>query len=441
MNPYESVRAAGRRYHAKQDESAEACLEDAKRPPTPEKVRQYKTPTVPGARNLHPAYRVNMPPFEGVVFGDVAPGPAKRETAAATLAGQRMTAMEAEINAKVEQRAFLSVRREPLGRPYVAGELVLPARCVAPGFAFGVKGASTDESAKATVFPSGGDPEDEKREEVYQRSHRSFPPGGQRRTAVDWAVAGVDPVAARFGKPGASLERNLVGKCLNPLEDRAKVDNRTVLVSKVVDSFRALEDHQLGETRGRALTDKSRHPAVYGKAATRSEAGEWGAADCLQGDQTTENQAIDADLGRATSLGYRNNGIALDPTRRFGLPSIRTDVPKRDGGSVATTTDFGDGPSAAQLLFPGPYAGNGISEDDFTAPRARAWLRSLFARIGYEMSDAEFAAMFERAAEAGKVTPRGAVCVQELRDVVNEVLAARDGGEEPSWFAEAMGPA
>ena len=69
---------------------------------------------------------------------------------------------------------------------------------------------------------------------------------------------------------------------------------------------------------------------------------------------------------------------------------------------------------------------------------ARAWLRSLFARIGYEMSDAEFAAMFERAAETGKVTPRGAVCVQELRDVVNEVLTARDAGEEPSWFAEAM---
>lgn len=442
FNPFENVRAAGRRSNNGASEAAADALNDGPRPPTPPKVTQYKTPTAPGARVLHPAYRVNMPPAvvdPATVFGDVAAGGGKKVTAAEVLAGTRMSAMEAEINAKVEERAFLSVRREPLGRPYVSGDLDLAkTKAGGAGFAFGAKGAAASESAKAVVFPDGGDPADAAREEVYQRSHRSFPPGVQRRTAVLWGVAGVDPATARFGKPGASLEKNLVGKCLNPAEDTLKVDNRTVLVSRVVDHYRALEDHNLGETRGKHVTDKTKHPAVYGKAAQRAGAGEWGAADCLQGDYTTEEQATDADLSRAVSLGFRNAGMAADPTRRFGLPSIRTDVPKRDGGSVATTTDFGDGPSAAQLLFPGPYAGNGIGESDFTAPRPRAFLRSMFARVGYAMSDAEFEAIYARAAEHGAVTPRGAVSVQEFRDALNEVMAGRDAEEEPRWFSEAL---
>ena len=438
FNPFENVRAAGRRSNNGASEAAADALNDGPRPPTPPKSAQYKTPTVPGARVLHPAYRVNMPNFEGVVFGDVAAGGGKKTTAADVLAGVRMSAMEAEINAKVEQRAFLSVRREPLGKPYVAGDLDWSkTKAGGADFAFGAKGAAASESAKAVVFPDGGDPADAAREEVYQRSHRSFPPGVQRRSAVQWGITGVDPATARFGKPGASLEQNLVAKCLNPAEDHAKVDSRTVLISRVVDHFRALEDYNLGETRGKHVTDKSKHPRVYGKAAMRAGAGEWGAADCLQGDYTTEEQATDADLGRAVSLGYRNAGMALDPTRRFGLPSIRTDVPKRDGGSIATTTDFGDGPSAAQLLFPGPYAGNGIVESDFIAPRPRAFLRGMFARIGYEMSDAEFEAIFGEAAGRA-VTPAGCVSVQEFRDALNELLAAREAGEEPAWFARAM---
>ena len=438
FNPFENVRAAGRRSNNGASEAAADALNDGPRPPTPPKSAQYKVPTVPGARVLHPAYRVNMPDFSGVVFGDVAAGGGKRTTAADVLAGTRMSAMEAEINAKVEERAFLSVRREPLGRPYVAGDLDLAkTKAGGAGFAFGASGAAASESAKAVVFPDGGDPADAAREEVYQRSHRSFPPGVQRRSAVQWGVAGVDPATTRFGRPGASLEKNLVGKCLNPQEDTAKVDGRTVLVSRVVDHFRALEDHNLGETRGKHVTDKTKHPRVYGKAAQRGGAGEWGAADCLQGDYTTEEQATDADLGRAVSLGFRNAGMALDPTRRFGLPSIRTDVPKRDGGSVATTTDFGDGPSAAQLLFPGPYAGNGIGEADFIQPRPRAFLRDMFSRVGYAMSSAEFEAIYAKAAERG-VTPPGSVSVQEFRDVLNELMAARDAGEEPAWFAAAL---
>jgi hypothetical protein len=62
----------------------------------------------------------------------------------------------------------------------------------------------------------------------------------------------------------------------------------------------------------------------------------------------------------------------------------------------------------------------------------------MFNKIGCAMSDAEFEAFYNRAATNGKITPIGAVCVQEFREVVNEVLFERDAGKEPSWFTEAM---
>ena len=82
--------------------------------------------------------------------------------------------------------------------------------------------------------------------------------------------------------------------------------------------------------------------------------------------------------------------------------------------------------------------GNGIGESDFIQPRPRAYLRDMFARVGYAMSSAEFEAIFAEAARRG-VTPPGSVSVQEFRDALNELMAARDAGEgEPAWFAEAM---
>lgn len=261
----------------------------------------------------------------------------------------------------------------------------------------------------------------------------------QKRTSVDWSVTGVDPAAARFGRKSAKREANSVGAVLQPAEMPGTVFSTTQVVVKPVDDYRNAEGYKLGTTRGAVLTDKSKHPVVYGRPSQRADAGEWGTADCMRGDFTAEEQAPDADLGVSTSRGFRNAGMA-DPRRRFGIPSIRTDVPARQV-SVATSVDFGAGLTAKELLFPQPYAENGVDESDFAAPRSEGELRSLFARIGYEMSAAEFAAFYTRAATVGTLTPAGSVCVQELREVINEVLAARDEGTEPTWFAVAMAAA
>jgi hypothetical protein len=218
---------------------------------------------------------------------------------------------------------------------------------------------------------------------------------------------------------------------------------------------------------------------VYGAKAQRSEAGEWGVGDCIRGDFTLEEQMPDKDLGRTLTPGYRNTGFA-DPSRRFGLPSVRIDVPSRTL-SMATTMDFGDGTTAGKLVGPSAYAELGVGDEAFLAVVAPGRLRKLFERIGTRMSDAEFAAIYNRAATVGVLTPKGSVvsgqrararvcgsysppfwpffdtlththtrthahscplfpeqCIQEFRQQLNEVLLGRDTGEEPQWFTEAM---
>jgi hypothetical protein len=159
--------------------------------------------------------------------------------------------------------------------------------------------------------------------------------------------------------------------------------------------------------RGRAAADLSTHPPVYGAKAQRSEAGEWGVGDCIRGDFTQEEQLPDKDLGRTLTPGYRNTGFA-DPSRRFGLPSVRIDVPSRTL-SMATTMDFGDGTTAGKLVGPSAYAELGVGDEAFLAVVAPGRLRKLFERIGTRMSDAEFAAIYNRAATVGVLTPKGSV--------------------------------
>ena len=105
-----------------------------------------------------------------------------------------------------------------------------------------------------------------------------------------------------------------------------------------------------------------------------------------------EAVSTDVTLGRATTLGFRNAGVA-DPTRRFGLPSVRTDIKPRNL-SIAAAMDFGDGTSAALLLAPCAYAELGVGEEDFLRAMPPARLRKLFERIGTALSDAEFACIY-----------------------------------------------
>lgn len=161
----------------------------------------------------------------------------------------------------------------------------------------------------------------------------------------------------------------------------------------------------MGKSRPRCLVDdadRSRFPERFGRPSRRNgDVGDWGAADCLRGDYTIEEMEPDADLGRPVHAA-RRPGVAAamthmpHPDRRFGVPSIRTDVPARHGQSVASITDFGLGTGAGQLLQPSPYAERGVDESDFAAARRPGELRDIFTRAGHTLPDAEFAAIYAR---------------------------------------------
>jgi len=151
--------------------------------------------------------------------------------------------MAAMIVSKAEELTYLSVTRVPLGKGYVHGGKIdrPPAATLKPGFSYGLPGISLTESAKEMIQGQAPpDPEAEAQaERVYEKSHRAFPPGVQRRTTVDWNIAGVNPQEKVFGMPAASLERNAVEKCLNPTADGAPPENAlTSIVPKITDDFR-----------------------------------------------------------------------------------------------------------------------------------------------------------------------------------------------------------
>ena len=405
---YDPIRAAGKSFQGR-DESAEACLRDPQQPAAVHaKTLQYAVTAEVGKPVLHPGIRCD-PPRSSQVFGRVSS--ASAETSKALL-GSELPPMAAMIVRKAEEAAYLSATRLPLGKGYVHGGRVdrPPAATLRPGFAFGNPGASLTESAKDFIQGQGvADPAgEEAAERIYEKSHRAFKPGVQRRSAVDWGVAGVDPQARVFGMPAASLERAAVEKCLNPTaQGGAPEAALTSIVPKRTDDFRAAEGYRLGQVRGRPAADFTAHPATYGRLAQRSEAGEWGVGDCIRGDYTLEQQLPDKDLGRSLTPGYRNVGMA-DPARRFGLPAVRIDIAPR-GLSMASSMDFGDGTSAAKLLAPSSYSDLGVGEEDFLAVMPPGRLRALFGRIGTVMSDREFAVMYNRAALEGRHTAVGKV--------------------------------
>jgi hypothetical protein len=405
---YDPIRAAGKSFQGR-DESAEACLRDPQQPAAIHaKTLQYAVGAELGKAALHPGIRCD-PPRSHQVFGKVSS--ASAETSKALL-GSELPPMAAMIVRKAEEATYLSATRLPLGKGYVHGGRVdrPPAATLRPGFAYGNPGASQTESAKDFIQGQGvADPAgEEAAERIYEKSHRAFKPGVQRRSAVDWAIAGVDPQARVFGMPAASLERAAVEKCLNPTAEGGPPEAAlTSIVPKRTDDFRAAEGYRLGQVRGRPAADFTAHPATYGRLAQRSEAGEWGVGDCIRGDYTLEQQMPDKDLGRSLTPGYRNVGMA-DPSRRFGLPAVRIDIAPR-GLSMASSMDFGDGTSAAKLLAPSSYSDLGVGEEDFLAVMPPGRLRALFGRIGTAMSDREFAVLYNRAALEGKHTGVGKV--------------------------------
>lgn len=100
---------------------------------------------------------------------------------------------------------------------------------------------------------------------LYVRTHGAFAPGEQRRRPYDWAAAGVDPAAHRFGATEKAQIVNGVGKALNPgLDDDAP--QAPQIVNRRVEEHRLTAGEVLGAPRLLGAGDRGLPPDfTYGK--------------------------------------------------------------------------------------------------------------------------------------------------------------------------------
>ena len=107
----------------------------------------------------------------------------------------------------------------------------------------------------------------------------------------------------------------------------------------------------------------------------------------------------DKDLGKSNRFGFRNSVKEGDEARQFGVPTIRSDIGKKEFKSVADPNNYGNEASVVQLLYPDFWLRYGIDEDEFTRNRDIEDLKSLFEAVGMGMGRGKLITVANKARE------------------------------------------
>ncbi|KAJ8612265.1 hypothetical protein CTAYLR_002921 [Chrysophaeum taylorii] len=327
-------------------DTARSCLtlEDEKAPRTPPAVRRWRKSNFcePGLRVIHPGLQEDFRDKEhNIRFGKI-----KIESDHVEDVWQQPgTESEyARVKEAHKNAVYASERREPLGK---SSSRVLPG-----GDAFGKKTTTTDDGAKKLIYARTNI---DARKVQYVKSHGSFDPGEQLTRNYDWK--GCDLRVHRFGTGnGSHLAFN--GAAPGAVAAlRRPSDGDPTLSSTRVQNFKDLHD-KLG--RARNLGTPAPRDRVFGKPSIRED-GDWDARTCVQGDYPPAQQAPDLDLGKTLTPGFRNTTTG---TRALGIPTVRSDIPKYGRRSLADSKNYGDDPSAQDLLYPSVMTSMGLKDAD-----------------------------------------------------------------------------
>jgi hypothetical protein len=363
------------------DEGTHYCLNVENRPPTPPNIQRLRKSyyAEPGMIVNHHGLIEDCKKLDRMYRHGVT----THDSEHVDVAFQKLDAY-AEQRLEKRESIYESRRREPLGKPYSRGH-VLPAQTKEPKFSFGVTSRSS-ESAKNLIYPLPTVDESAFTDQ-YIRSHGSWRPGEQKDRKYAWGSTGIDPNRHKFGKLAPELEYNGVGLVLNPGMDDAVPKTR--LGSQPVEQMKNTKD-QLGRCRNLGLGAKP-EKRVFGVKGAMDE---WGAAECLAGRYSAEEQMPDPDLGRAVKAGWCN--VTTDK-RSFGCPSVRSDIKKPARRSVSDSQNYGDDVSAHTLVQPPQYGHLGVEDEAFFEPLSKQEIREMFAAIGYVLADGDFAEVWRSA--------------------------------------------
>jgi len=279
-------------------------------------------------------------------------------------------------------------------------------------------------SAKEVLVSQNETDEETAASKLYIRSHGSYGPGEQKKRGYNWPM---DPLKATYGDKGKDIALGGMSQAIyDVLHGKGDAEEKTI-TSKKYDDFQSMTD-LLGRARnlghGEQPTLEPGH--VYGKAAVRRGGGEWDARDCIEGHYEISEQLPDSDLGKTATPGFRN---CTTETRRFGCPSVRSDIPKYAKRSIADNQNYGDDVNAQYLLNPSQFAALGIEDEEFLKPRSKEYIKSMFSDCGFDTSDDEVNGMtgdeiFEDIFDS-VVDEDGCASIDKYRNMYNQWLLSR----------------
>jgi hypothetical protein len=381
--------------------------QEADRAVTPDNVKNFRrSQLAPLGKGATRTSLINPVP-ENVRFGLVGK---RTETAAQCLAQAAALGMASTANDAAE-RAYRSQKMEPLGRS-AASHTVLPEHVKAATFSFGVstaKRAGDDARTAMASFAVGARAE----EAAVDEAHR--PLGRAKPRNYDWAAAGIDPAATRFGKLSASSGDGVALTMSHAVQGDQR-NKQTVLLPRAVAETHSVSSDVLG--RPRNLGFGSRPQGTDFAYGSRQKFDEFGMKSLLSGGGFGNDD--DPTLGRSVSRtqSLRNGRATVqampDVTKTFGVPTVRYDLPRPQYKRITNAKNYGDDASAAALLYPTSFTANGLSDELFSRSLSQQEFLELNARSKLGLTDEQVRAAFEHA-RAKSAEPDKAVNLASFR--------------------------
>ncbi|XP_071822660.1 EF-hand domain-containing family member B-like [Apostichopus japonicus] len=137
------------------------------------------------------------------------------------------------------------------------------------------------------------------------------------------------------------------------------------------------------------------------------------------------NKQIDGAVGQHRTSSSRISavvgGVSTKDFRKYGTPTIRSDLPAPRIKRISDLTNYGDEADALGLINPSIYSNRGVYEKDFFQPRSQEQIQTIFKNVGTEMDNETFQKIWQLAAENGD----GNVSVESFRNVLDDIQGQR----------------
>ncbi|XP_062423603.1 EF-hand domain-containing family member B [Rhea pennata] len=105
-----------------------------------------------------------------------------------------------------------------------------------------------------------------------------------------------------------------------------------------------------------------------------------------------------------------------------GVPTIRSDIPAPRIRRISDRANYGDEGNAYALLCPSVFSQKGVYERDFFKTRPKAEIEQILRNAGVSISDESFEEIWKQACRKHE---KGEVCVESIRNVLDEIHASR----------------